>query len=103
MFQSMASGPTASVRRLVRSEILGGKLPEFRLAQRADAHLFTGIPDAFDDGAYGFHIKSDQYMYHVGLFFELDETIGTLRFRDTPDVLGYAYEPASWIPKKGNM
>ena len=40
-------------------------------------------------------MSSDQYIYHAGLFFELDETTGTLRFReDKPGVLGYKYEPA---------
>ena len=80
---------------MVRSEILDGKMPEFRLANGTDAHLFTGIPDAFDDGSYGFHMSPDQYIFHVGRFFELDETTGTLKFRgDKPDVLGYKYEPA---------
>ena len=70
-------------------------MPEFRLANGTDAHLFTGIPDAFDDGSYGFHMSPDQYIFHVGRFFELDETTGTLKFRgDKPDVLGYKYEPA---------
>ena len=32
MFKSMASGPTASVLRLVRSENLEGEMPDFKLA-----------------------------------------------------------------------
>ena len=73
MFKWMASGPSASITRLVRSEILEGKIPEFRMANGTDAHLFTGIPDAFDDGSYGFHMSPEQYIYHAGLFFEIDE------------------------------
>ena len=39
--------------------MLEGKIPKFRIANGTDAHLFTGLPDAFDDGSYmyGFHMS----------------------------------------------
>ena len=94
MFENMPSGPRACMRDLVKSEINGGKLPQFRLSVGSRDNLFCIIANANTDNTYGFYMKSDQYLQHAGVFLELDEDTGALMFReDKPSMLGVTFGP----------
>ena len=93
MFSGMTSGPRAAMRALIRTEILSGTRPhQFKISFGSHAELMAGVPDAFDDGSYGFAMTTMQFHKHAAMFFRLDEN-GIMQLRDDkPDMLCFRYD-----------
>ena len=93
MFSGMTSGPRAAMRSLLRTEILSGTQPhQFKISFGSHADMMAGVPDAFDDGSYGFAMNTGQIHKCAAMFFQLDER-GIMQLRsDKPDMLCFRYD-----------